>query len=333
MILCLDGETGKVLWEQLAHEGKPTLAIHRTNTYASETPVTDGERVYAYFGMTGLYCYDLDGKPLWNKNLGSFPMMMGWGTGSSPVLAGDRLFVQCDNEQESFLIALDKRTGDELWRVARKEKSNWSTPFIWKNKQRTELVAAGSTMRSYDPADGHLLWELGDIRGRCSATPVGTDELLYVGVGGGMGGAGPLVAIRAGAAGDITLAKGETSNAGIAWSVPKAGPPMASPLVYQDRLYVLDQRGGIIGCYNAKTGEQFFRQRIEGAKGFTASPWAYDGKIYCLDEDGQAFVLAAGPELKVLSTNKLDDSFWSSMAVSGDHLLLRGVNYLYSIAP
>jgi outer membrane protein assembly factor BamB len=334
MVLCLDSSSGKVLWEQLAHEGKPTIATHRTNTYASETPVTDGRHVYAYFGMTGLYAYDMDGKLAWSKNLGSYPMAMGWGTGSSPALADDRLIVQCDNEKESFLLALDKRTGDEVWRVARDEKSNWSTPFVWKNKTRTELVTAGGKkMRAYNPADGHMLWELSNLRGRCSATPVSTDELLYVGVGGGGGGAGPLVAIRAGAAGDITLERGKTSSEGIAWSVLRAGPPMASPLVYQDYLYILEQRGGIVGCYDAKTGHQHYRQRVEGAKGFVASPWAYDGNVFCLDEGGQTFVLAAGPELKVLATNKLDDSFWSSVAVAGDHLLLRGLNYLYSIAP
>jgi outer membrane protein assembly factor BamB len=318
MIMCLDRSSGKVLWEQLAHEGKPTIATHRSNTFASETPVTDGRLVYAYFGMTGLYAYDLDGKLIWSKNLGSFPMMMGWGTGSSPVLTSDRLFVQCDNEQESFLVALDKYIGDELWRVPREEKLTWSTPFVWKNNKRTELVTAGGRkMRSYDLSDGHLLWEIADLRGRCSATPIGTDELRYVGVGGGAGGAGPLVAIRAGAEGDITLASGKTSNDGIAWSVSRAGPPMASPLVYQKCLYVLEQRGGIVGCYDAKTGQQHYRQRVEGAKGFVASPWAYDGKIFCLDEDGQTFVLTAGEELKVLATNKLDDTFWSSVAVAG----------------
>ncbi|MGE0537063.1 MAG: PQQ-binding-like beta-propeller repeat protein [Pirellulales bacterium] len=333
-VMCLDRATGKILWQQLAHEGKPTLPIHRTNTYASETPVTDGERLYVYFGMTGLFCYDLDGKLLWKKELGSFPMMLGWGTGSSPALEGDRLFIQCDNEQESFLAAFDKRTGDEVWRVARDEKSTWATPYIWHNKLRTELVAAGARkMRAYDPATGELLWESANAKGRCSATPVGTDELLFVGVGGGPGGLGPLVAIRAGAKGDITLEKDETSGEGVAWIVQRSGPSMASPLVYQGLLYVLDQGGGIVGCYDAATGKQHYRKRIDGAHGFTSSPWAYDGRVYCLDEDGQTFVLEAGPELNVVATNKLDDHFWSSVAVAGDHLLLRGTKQLYCIAP
>ncbi|MBX3413978.1 MAG: PQQ-like beta-propeller repeat protein [Pirellulales bacterium] len=333
-VICLDANSGEVQWEQLAHEGKPTIPIHRTNTYASETPVTDGERVYAYFGSEGLYCYDLAGNLLWSKNLGSYPMMLGWGTGSSPALDEGRLFVQCDNEKESFLAAFDAKTGAELWRVPREEKSTWATPFVWHNKVRTELVAAGSKkMRAYDPATGKLLWETTNARGRCSATPVATDELLYVGVGGGPGGLGPLLAIRAGAKGDLTLEKDQTSGEFVAWMAQRSGPPMASPLVYQDCLYILDQGGGIIACYDAQTGQQHYRKRIDGAKGFTSSPWGYDGKIYCLDEEGTTFVIPVGPEFEVVATNKLDDRFWSSMAVSGNHLLLRGVNRLYCIAP
>jgi outer membrane protein assembly factor BamB len=331
-VLCLDRTTGKVLWENLAKESKPTIPIHNTNTYASETPITDGERLYVYFGMTGLFCYDLDGKQIWSKELGSYPMMLGWGTGSSPALDGDLIFVQCDNEQKSFLVAFDKKTGDEKWRVARDEKSNWSTPFVWKNKVRTELVTGGGTkMRSYDPATGKLLWELGGSVSRCSATPVGDADLLYVGSGGGMGGNGPLSAVKAGASGDITPKGDNDTSEGVAWTVERAGPPMASPLLYQGNLYILDQRGGLLSCYDAKTGEQHYKQRISGAKGFTSSPWAGDGKIFCLDESGQTFVIAAGDELKLLGTNKLDDMFWSSAAIAGDQLLLRGIDRLYCI--
>ncbi|MGE0609324.1 MAG: PQQ-binding-like beta-propeller repeat protein [Pirellulales bacterium] len=329
-VLCLDRATGEIRWQKTAHEGKPTIPIHRTNTYASETPVTDGERVYAYFGMTGLYCYDLSGNQVWSKEFESFPMAMGWGAGSSPALDGDRVFVQCDNEEDSFLAAFNKLTGEEVWRDTRDEKSNWSTPYLWKNKVRTELVTAGGTrVRSYDPASGKLLWELGGIRGRCSATPVGNDEMLYFGTGGGQG-PGPLMAVKAGAAGEISANDtGEESS--IAWTLPRGGPSMASPLLYENCLYVIDQRGGIVGCYDAHTGEQYYRERLPDAKGFTSSPWAYDGKVFCLDEEGQTFVLKAGPSFEVLSTNKLDDMFWSSVAIADGKLLLRGVDRLYCI--
>src|SRR5262245_32345071 len=158
-VLCLDLKSGEVLWKQVAREGKPANHIHDNNSYASETPTTDGERLIASFGPAGVYCYDLSGKLLWSKELGTFPMMFEWGTGSSPLLFGDAVFIQCDNDKASFLVALDKRTGDELWRAQRDEKSNWSTPYLWKNNERTELITAGGTkMRSYDPATGKLLW-------------------------------------------------------------------------------------------------------------------------------------------------------------------------------
>src|SRR5204863_2795247 len=173
MVYCLDLKTGKTLWEREAAKGKPTTGVHIKNSYASETPVTDGERLYAYFGMTGLFCYDLSGKLVWKRDLGSFPMAMGFGSGSSPTLDGDRLFVQCDNEKQSFLVALDKKNGEELWRVERAEKTSWSTPFIWHNKERTELVVCGGNhVRSYDPPTGKQLWELGGFQGQFQASPV-----------------------------------------------------------------------------------------------------------------------------------------------------------------
>ena len=331
-VLCLDGATGKVVWERTAREGKPNTPIHRNNTYASETPATDGERVVAYFGMTGIYCYDMAGKLLWSKDLGSFPMQMGWGSGSSPVLYGDRIFIQCDNDKISFLVALDKKTGDELWRVARDEKSNWSTPYIWKNKQRTELVTAGGTkMRSYRPENGELLWEMNGY-GRTAITPVGDEEMLYVdSYDRMMGGRGSLVAIRAGASGDISLKVGETSNSFVAWSAPLNTYRVASPLLYAGCLYNLDQQSGTIRCYDAKTGALHYRERLPGARGFTSSPWAGDGKVFFLDETGLTVVLDAGPMLKVVATNKMDETFWSSAAIMGENLLLRGVDHLYCI--
>jgi hypothetical protein len=340
-IHCLDRNTGKSLWSQVALERKPTIATQPSNTYASETPASDGERVYAYFGMHGLYCYDLAGKKVWSKDLGAQKMMMGWGTGSSPALDGDRLFILCDNEDKSFLAAFDKKTGKELWRKGRDEKSNWSTPFVWRNKVRTEIVAAGGRgVRAYNPANGEVLWELKEVgSGRggfmspsTNATPVASAEMLYVGRGNAMGGPSPLWAVKAGASGDISLKQGETSNAGIAWYSTKAGPPMASPLLYEGHLYILSQNEpAFLSCYDAKTGKEVYKQRLDGATGFTSSPWALDGKVYCLDQDGQTFVVQAGPEFKLLGKNEIKDMFWSTPAIADGALYLRGRDQLYCV--
>jgi outer membrane protein assembly factor BamB len=173
---------------------------------------------------------------------------------------------------------------------------------------------------------------MGGQAGGARSTPTATDELLYVGTGGGMGGAGPLVAIRAGAKGDISLSGSESANDGVAWSVDRAGPQMASPLVYAGCVYVLDNRGGVVNCYDAQTGKLHYKERLEGASGFTSSPWVAAGKLFCLDQNGQTFVLEPGAKLKILGKNKIDDMFWSSAAVAGHQLLLRGVNKLYCIA-
>jgi len=333
IVMCLDGNTGRVLWKQVAREGSPSIPIHRSNTYASETPATDGECLFANFGMTGLFCYDLSGKLLWSKELGTYGMQFGWGTGSSPVVDSERVFVQCDNEDGSFLVALDKKNGEELWRAERDERSNWSTPYLWRNHLRVELVTAGGNkVRSYNPSDGELLWEM-NASGRCATTPVADEELLYVGsVTRTAGSSGMLAAIRAGAAGDISLTGDETANAFVAWSVQRAAPPIASPLLYKGCLYTLKQKGGVITCFDANTGQRHYRERLPGSVGFTASPWANDGKIFCLDEDGQTVVLEAGPEMKIVTVNKLDEMFWSSAAVVGKCLLLRGVDHLYCIS-
>jgi outer membrane protein assembly factor BamB len=348
-VYCLHAGDGKVLWKQTAAEGKPTLPAHPSNTYATETPVTDGERVYVYFGMTGVFCYDLDGKLQWKANLGSYRMAMGYGTASSPVLADGRLFIQCDNEEKSFLVALDAKTGKELWRVVRPEHSSWSTPLVWKNKVRTEVVCLGSPrVRSYDPATGKQLWDVGDLDGQAYASMVAGDELLYVGISGGIsgvenghrpaptepvGGVRPLFAVRAGAAGSMTLKDQATPPAGIAWRLPQGGPSIASPLLYQGYLYVLEQRGTILSCYDATTGKRLYKQRLPGGQGITSSPWGYAGKVFCLDNGGTTHVIQAGPVFKVLGRNSLEEMCWSSPAAAGGALFLRTVDHLYCIRP
>jgi outer membrane protein assembly factor BamB len=323
------------LWSQVARESKPRRAATFGNTYASETPVSDGVCVYAYFGMHGVYCYNLDGKEVWQRDLGAYPMLMNWGTGSSPALNGDRLFILCDNDDKSFLVALDKKTGKDLWRVPRDEKSSWTTPFVWRNRVRCEIVTAGgNAIRSYDPANGKVFWELKRPSASpfsfVTATPVAGESMLYAAAG-SKPGSSPLWAVKAGASGDISLKPGETSNAHIAWSSTKACPPMASPLHYQDHLYILMQNSGILMCLDAGTGKEIYRERLKGAKSFTSSPWAHDGKVYCLDEDGQTFVVQAGPKFKLLGKNVIKDMFWATPALSWDALYLRGADRLYCI--
>ena len=330
-VLCLDAAKGSVLWEQVAREGRPTMRTHANNTYASETPATDGERLVAYFGMAGVYCYDLSGKPLWSNDLGAYPMQFDWGTGSSPILFGDHVYIQCDNDEASFLVALHKQTGEEAWRIDRDEKSNWATPYIWKNKLRTELVTAGGNrMRSYDPKRGELLWEMTGS-GRTASTPVGDEEMLYVDSYDRLtGNSGVFAAIRPGGAGDISLKPKESTNSHVAWSTRLTGYRIASPLLYNGCLYILEQ-SGVARCLDAVTGEEHYRKRVPGAKGFTASPVANGGKVFFVDGNCTTTVIDAGTELTVVATNELDEMCWASPAVSGDRLLLRTVDHLYCI--
>lgn len=204
MVYCFDWQDGKKLWEKQVHEGSPSTSVHLKNTYASETPVTDGERVYAYFGNLGLFCLDMNGKEVWSQKFGHFKTRYGWGTAASPVLHKDRLFVVNDNEEKSFLVALDKKTGEQLWRVERDEKSNWATPFVWENEKRTELVVPGrNKVRSYD-LDGKVLWEFGGMSSIVIPAPFSMSGLLYVCSGYVMDKNRPVFAIRPGASGDIS---------------------------------------------------------------------------------------------------------------------------------
>jgi outer membrane protein assembly factor BamB len=330
-VYCLNAADGKVVWKRTAAANKPA-PITTSNTYASETPVTDGQRVYAYFGMTGVYCYDFAGKEQWKKDLGPLNTEAGHGTGASPALDGERLFIQRDNQEKSFLLALDAKTGKELWRVNRAEMTGWSTPLVWKNRVRTEVVCLGSKqVRSYDPATGKLLWQLSGTNGQSFASPIAGEDLLYAGTGGQQGGGRPLFAVKAGASGDITLKPGATSNSGVAWYQSNAGPLISTPLLYQGHLYILEQTLGIVSCYDSRTGKQVYRKRLPQARGFLASPWAYDGKVFCLDESGQTFVLKSGAKFELLGRNKINERCWATPALAGGALFLRTVDHLYCI--
>ncbi len=328
-VLCLDFKTGKVLWEKVAHKGKPETTVHVKNTYASETPVCDGERLYAYFGNVGVFCYDHDGKELWSQRFSPAKTRLGWGTAASPVLHKDRLFVVNDNEEKSYLVALDAKSGSELWKVERDEKSNWATPFVWENEKRTELVTCGTkAVRSYD-LDGKLLWELGGMSSIVIPTPSAAHGLLYVSSGYVLDGKRPLFAIKPGATGDISLKPDQDKNDFVAWCQKQAGPYNTSPLILGDQVYVLYDLG-MLSSYDAKTGEGAYnRERLEGP--FTVSPWGYDGKVFCLNEDGDCFVIKAGPKFERLRTNSLGEMCMASPAIARDSLFIRTMTKLYRI--
>ncbi len=332
-VYCLSADSGSIVWEKLVHEGVPAQALHVKNSYASETPVTDGERVYAYFGNLGVWCFDFEGREVWSKRFEPHATRFGWGTAASPVLYEGKLYIVDDNDDKSFIAAFDAKTGEEKWRTERDEKSNWATPYVWKNEQRTEIITPGTgKVRSYD-LDGRLLWEFSGMSSITIPTPFSKFGLLYVSSGYVMDKLRPLYAIRPGATGDISLKEEETSNEFIAWTQRQAGPYNTSPVLYGDSLYVLYDRG-FFAAYDAKTGAEVYKQqRIPEGRAFTASPWAYDGKIYCLNEDGVTFVIKAGAEFEILHTNSLGDDVMcmATPAVIGDKLLIRTDTQLYCI--
>ena len=327
---CFDLNTGKELWKQVAFHGSPKAGKNPNSTYACETPVTDGNRIFAFFGMHGLFCYDMTGKLLWQKDLGAYYTQRGWGTGSSPVIYKDVLYIQFDNEENSFIVAMDATTGNEKWKVQRDEKTTYSTPFIWKNMIRTELVTCGKKARSYDPETGKLLWELTAGGEQVIPSPVADEELLYLGNAGGREAKGNLFAVKAGAQGDITPKEGESTSTGVEWSFPDAGMGNASPLLYEGLLYIFSSRGDIT-CYNAADGKQVYKQRPGGIGGIWASPWVYNDKIWFLDDKGVTRSMKAGEKYELLSQNTLDDQFWSSVAITGDAYIFKGAKKLFCV--
>lgn len=333
MVLCFDLTSGRELWRQEAHRGIAPNQLHVKNSYASETPVTDGERVYTYFGNIGLFCYDISGRKLWSTNWPAVKTRFGWGSAASPVLYDGRLFIVNDNDEKSFAMALDAKTGHQLWRVERDEKSNWATLYIWKNEKRTELITPGTNkVRSYD-LDGRLLWEFGGMSTIVIPTPFSRFGLLYVCSGYVGDKTRPVFAVRPGAFGDISLKSGETSNEFIAWSQPVAAPYNPSPLIVGDYFYVLFDFG-FLSCHDARTGRLVYeKQRIrpEGNTAFTASPWATNGKIFAISEDGDTFVFQAGSEYKLLHKNSLDEMCMATPAIAGDRLLVRTLTKLYCL--
>jgi outer membrane protein assembly factor BamB len=331
LLSCVDLDSGQEIWKKEVHRGNPRTDKHRNTSYASETPVTDGERIFLYLGMHGLYCFDMEGELLWEKDLGAYETLNGWGTGSSPLLYNGMLYVQVDNEEYSFLVALDPESGDETWKTDRDETTSYSTPYIWENKVRTELVTGGYAARSYDPATGELLWEL-QMEGRYNIPgPVATKDLLYIGNPGRREIPGSFFAVKAGAEGDITPDSLSLSSEGLAWFNLDAPTGNPSPLLYEGLVYLLSSRGGDLTCLDSETGELVYQEKVEGVGACWASPWAHGDKIFFTDEKGVTKVIKAGKEFEFLHENSLDDRFWASMATTGEAYLFKGDNKLFCI--
>ena len=329
----VDLKTGRIRWERVAHTGVPAKSRHLKNSYAAETPVTDGERVYVYFGDVGLFAYDMDGKLLWSRPMDALETQTGFGHAASPVVDDSRVYIVNDNEEQSFIAAYDKRTGEQVWRVDRKEASNWTTPLVWKNDLRTEIItAATGGVRSYD-VNGRLLWQFTGMSTFAVPSPLSSGGLLYVMSGYTASPLRPAYAIRAGATGDISLKPDQTSNEYIVWADRTLGTFHPSPLVYRGCYYILQDRG-FLTCNDPGTGKPIYpRQRISNDTAtFTASPWAYNGKVFALSEDGDTFVFQSGTEFKVLGKNSLNEMALATPAVAGGSLVIRTASKLYRIS-
>ena len=326
VVLALDRATGKTLWERTVLRARPHEGTHTDGSWAAASAVTDGERIWAFFGSRGIYCLNSQGESLWQRDLGDMATRNGFGEGASPVLAGDTLVVNWDHEGEDFIAGLDAKTGAERWRATRDEPTSWSTPYVVEVGGRRQVVVnATGKVRAYDAATGQVVWEMGGMTSNAIPMPVSADGLLFV-TSGFRGNA--LKAIRlAGARGDLT------GTPAVAWSHDRDTPYVPSPLLYRGVLYFLKGNTGVLSALDAATGKVHYGPaRLEGIEGVYASPVAAAGRLYVAGRNGATAVLAAGSELKVLAVNRLDDGFEASPAVVGREIYLRGRRHLYALA-
>jgi outer membrane protein assembly factor BamB len=336
-VYCIERNTGKIVWDRVAHEGVPKIKRHIKATHANSTPATDGKYVVAFFGSEGLYCYDFKGKLLWKQDLGLldtgwfYDADYQWGTASSPIIYKDMVIVQCDVQKNSFIAAYNIATGKRLWLTPREEIPSWGTPTIYEGKTRVEIVTnATKAVRGYDPATGKELWKLIGNPEVTATTPVGGDGLIYI--VNHYRPNQPIYVIREGATGDISLKDGKTTNDFVVWSYQRGGAYMPTPLVYRELLYI-NNNNGTLSCYDAKTGQQVYQKRVPtGGGAYSASPIAADGKVYMSSEDGDIHVVKAGREFELLATNRMGEVLMATPAVSNGVLYVRGQKHLFAIA-
>jgi len=326
VVLCLDRATGKVLWQKVAREEVPHEGIQPNNSYASASPLTDGQVVLAFFGSRGLHCFDLDGNLKWSKDFGRMQTRMGFGEGASPALHDQTVIVNWDDETDNdFIVALDKRDGKQLWKIPRHEDTGWSTPLIVDHDGKAQAVVnATGKVRSYDVQTGREIWSCAGQTANAIPSPVADAETVYC-TSGFRGTA--LYAIKLSANGDVA------DTDAVRWTHNKGTPYVPSPLLVGDLLYFVSGNNGILTCLNTKTGEPNYEQeRLEEAREVYASPVAAKDRVYVLARDGKCIVLKKGPKLEILATNKVDDKTDASIALAGKDLFIRGKQNIYCIA-
>ena len=334
-VIALDKASGRILWSRTAHRGPPKSKRHVKATQANATPVTDGRYLAVAFGSEGLFVYDLDGKELWRKDLGILdPGYYGqpdlqWGYASSPVIHGDLVILQCDLQKNSFIVAFNLADGRQVWRTERDDIPAWSTPVIYRGKTRTELVTSGSRFyRGYDPMTGKELWRLNDGGEVKVPSPVVAGDLFFLSGGNPRG--REFYVVRPGGSGDISPGKAEATRH-VAWRKAKGSPYTPTPLVYQGHLYICNDNG-VLTVYDAAGGALVYQQRIGATNStFSASPVAAQGRIYFSSEDGEVFVVRAGPKYELLATNRMGEALMATPAISGGMLLVRGQRQLFAV--
>jgi len=324
-VIAVDRDSGKIVWQQTAWEGTPYDDRHRKSSYAASTPATDGKMVYAFFGTEGLYAYDFKGKLAWKAQIGNIATL-GMGAATSPILFDNLVIVQADedNGEASFIVALDKKTGKEVWKASRKGvQVSWSTPLLVKTASRTELIASGTEfVIGYDPATGKELWRHKGVESNAIPSPVANNEMVYLVAGFP---AKIAMAIRLGQNGDLT----GTPN--VPWKYEKGTAYVPSPILYGDYLYLTTDRG-ILTALDAKTGEvKYEGGRIPIPATFTASPVAFEGKILMTSEDGDTFIIKAGPKHEIIGTNSVGEAVYASPAIADGRIFIRGEKNLYCI--
>ncbi len=333
LVYCFDLQSGKELWKHEAHTAQPVVPRHPKSTYASETPATDGERLYVLFGDLGLYCYDLDGNQLWKQMIEPKKTAMDYGAAASPVVHAGRVFVVYDNKEESWIAAFKADTGELSWKVARDETHSWATPLVWQNELRTEIIVPGKKRNRSYSLDGELLWEFdGKMSNLVIPSPFTAHAMVYIASGYVGDNHRPTFAIKPGAIGDIAPEGEFKDNKYIAWYQGQASPYNPSQIVYGDYLYTVYDRG-FITCHNALTGEEVYdKQRFSPNGSFTASPVAYNGHLFCLNEEGLTYVVKAGPDFEIVARNDLQELSMACPAVVGDKLLIRTASKLYCLS-